>query len=143
LHDLLPNVENKLKVGGKLLELIRFPTMTATEFADSVVPTGILKVEHVAKIFTYISTSPQNKGNYEMEFSVQKRQPKTLFDSFQANLSGRQLFTFEVARTENIVNENLVGLEEERPRSRGSRSRRSRRRSRVGVPITAPILNST
>lgn len=97
------------------MELVRFPAMTATEFADHVVPTGILAVEQVAKILTYISTSPENKALYTMDFCATEREPKSGFQSFQskASLAGPPFVTFELGRNEN---DNVLG--EERPRSR-------------------------
>lgn len=122
LQDIPSTVGNKMRIGEKALELIRFPTMTATEFADKVVPTGILKVEQVAKILTYICTSPENKELYAMEFSTQPRESRSMFQSFQSqvSLSGPKFITFELGRYGSTTDNenNLLQAEEERPRSR-------------------------
>ncbi|CAG7824979.1 unnamed protein product [Allacma fusca] len=49
--------ESKRQLLEPLLPHIRFPTMTAADFADHVVPTEILSTCEIAQILTYISTT--------------------------------------------------------------------------------------
>jgi len=108
--------------------------MTPTEFADSIIPTGILSVEQIAKIFTYMSASSENKSLYVMEYQVKKREPKVRFQ-LQSQISLPQSSAFVLfdteQRTERFENSAWVleqTPEDERPRST-RRSRRARRRN--------------
>ncbi|CAL8143977.1 unnamed protein product [Orchesella dallaii] len=58
------------------LKMIRFPAMSGQEFADVVVPTNVLTVEEVAKIFTIINSSEEKKVLNDTEFCAKKRIPK-------------------------------------------------------------------
>jgi hypothetical protein len=52
-----PTEENRRQLLEPLLPHIRFPTMSAADFADHVVPTEILTTCEIAQILTYISTT--------------------------------------------------------------------------------------
>jgi len=90
-----------MKKIGNLLQLIRFPTMTSNEFADRVVPTGILTVDQIAKIFTYISASPKKKEAISMEFPINEREPRSDQKSAQLLPQAYEVQTF-------VTFENLV-----------------------------------
>lgn len=132
-QQLILNRENKLSVGNKLLELVRFPAMTPTEFADSIIPTGILSVEQIAKIFTYMSASSENKSLYAMEFPVKKREPKVRFQ-LQSQISIPQSSAFVLFDTEQrneTYPENTPWVLEQNPED--ERPRPTRRYKKVQI----------
>lgn len=108
---------------GKALELIRFPTMTCTEFADHVVPTGILTVDQIAKIFTYISASLEKKEAISMEFPINPRQPRCDYSSKQSHglISIHAVPTF-------VTYDNQVDRNENEVETQGSPTQRNRSR---------------
>jgi len=55
--------------------------MKSSEFASKVVPTGVLSVEQIAKIFTYISAGNEQRQAMLMDFPVEKREPKVAFSA--------------------------------------------------------------
>jgi hypothetical protein len=51
--------------------------MRSSEIASKVVPSGILSVDQIAKVFTYISSAPDRREFVAVDFPMQKREPKT------------------------------------------------------------------
>ena len=67
-HALEPTSENKRKVLGDLIFLIRFPIMKPSDFADGPARSGILSEKEVSSIFTYMcSTSNRPTTTFKAE----------------------------------------------------------------------------
>uniref|UniRef100_A0A5K4FGI5 BTB domain-containing protein n=1 Tax=Schistosoma mansoni TaxID=6183 RepID=A0A5K4FGI5_SCHMA len=53
-------VSNRVQVAANILPLIRFPTMTLSDFAENVAYSGYLSLEMVRDLFVYITTNKLN-----------------------------------------------------------------------------------
>eukprot|EP00761_Pharyngomonas_kirbyi_P003331 gb/GECH01003335.1/.p1 GENE.gb/GECH01003335.1/~~gb/GECH01003335.1/.p1 ORF type:complete len:471 (+),score=101.80 gb/GECH01003335.1/:1-1413(+) len=61
----LPSPEDLRSVMENVLPLIRFPTMTANEFSEHVVPTKILTERETIDVFIYLSTESDTSTPFE------------------------------------------------------------------------------
>ncbi|KAA3676699.1 BTB/POZ domain-containing protein 3/6 [Paragonimus westermani] len=67
LRDVLPN---RAQVAAEFLHLVRFPTMTLSEFAENVAYSGFLTLETVRDLFVHITTN-----KFTLKQSKNKRSP--------------------------------------------------------------------
>ncbi|XP_075064018.1 BTB/POZ domain-containing protein 1 isoform X2 [Mixophyes fleayi] len=58
------NTENKVKVLGKSMSLIRFPLMTVEEFAAGPAQSGILSDREVVNLFLHFTVNPKPRVDY-------------------------------------------------------------------------------
>ncbi|XP_063782039.1 BTB/POZ domain-containing protein 1 [Pseudophryne corroboree] len=58
------SVENKMKVLGKAISLIRFPLMTVEEFAAGPAQSGILSDREVVNLFLHFTVNPKPRVDY-------------------------------------------------------------------------------
>ncbi|CAH2274091.1 BTB POZ domain-containing 1 [Pelobates cultripes] len=63
-QQLADNAENKMKVLGKALSLIRFPLMTVEEFAAGPAQAGILSDREVVNLFLHFTVNPKPHVDY-------------------------------------------------------------------------------
>ncbi|CAH8428594.1 unnamed protein product [Schistosoma turkestanicum] len=66
-------VSNRVQVAANILPLIRFPTMTLSDFAENVAYSGYLSLEMVRDLFVYITTNKLTTQNKDLQSSSTRR----------------------------------------------------------------------
>ncbi|VDP37349.1 unnamed protein product [Schistosoma mattheei] len=66
-------VSNRVQVAANILPLIRFPTMTLSDFAENVAYSGYLSLEMVRDLFVYITTNKLNIQKKDNTLSTTRR----------------------------------------------------------------------
>ncbi|VDO67935.1 unnamed protein product [Schistosoma curassoni] len=66
-------VSNRVQVAANILPLIRFPTMTLSDFAENVAYSGYLSLEMVRDLFVYITTNKLNIQKKDNTLSITRR----------------------------------------------------------------------